>query len=224
MTPEELQKSTAAPDTTGNTPATPEPAKPKAEDTVEYWKEQYNGKNGTAVKLQRMYADTLAEKETLAQKLSQIEVESQAKIQTYEEQMRLAAKKADEAIAQAQKYEKATSVRSKINSDDFKILADLYDDDDVLNLAVKYTDDELTAYLTKQKGKLEKFTKNTTEERNLGSTPTPPPAGQRGTTQVSTADTADALEKATLKGFNSPEYQAAFQAHIAAVMASSQQQ
>lgn len=207
---------------TGNAPATPVDT-PKPEDTVEYWKQQYNGKNGTAVKLQRQLADTLLEKEQLAAKLSEVEVVSTAKIQTYEEQLKAASKAADEARAEAGKYAKASLVRAALGKDEYKVLSELYsDEEDILSLAAKYPEEaELSAFLTKQAGKLSKFTKHTAEERNLGSTPTPPPATSRSSSAVSTQDTSAALEKATLKGFNSPEYKEAFAAHIAAVVASS---
>ena len=222
--PTENPANLPAPDET--TLPVPPDAQPKPEETVEYWKQQFNGKNGTAIKLQRQYEATLARATAAEERLSVVEVEAAAKVQTYEEQAKAAQAAAEKALAEAGKYAKASSVRAKLSSPEFKILADLYsEEEDILNLAVKYNDEELGTFLAKQAAKLSAFTKHTNEDRNLGSLPTPPPANNRTSAATDTKATSAALETAIAKGMsvNSPEYKKLFEEHIQAVMASSTQ-
>lgn len=208
---------------TPEAPATPNPAPatPKPEETVQYWKEQYNGKNGTAVKLQRQNESLALEKENLQGRLSLIEVESQAKVQAAEEARNTAIQEAASAKAEAAQFQKANAVRTIAAAPEYKNAAALLDEDDYKLLA-GMPEDQVKAYLVRQESKLSKFVTGTNEERNLGNLPQGAPAGERQNSQTDLKQLATELEAATAKfGFGSKEYQVAFDNHLRGVMASS---
>ncbi len=203
---------------------TPDPATPattpKPEDTAQYWKDKFNGANGTAIKLQRERETLLGERETLKGKVADVETQLGAIQQTTAEQTAQLKKDLEAAQGQAKAAERVSNVRATVLKD-YAELGKLYDEDDFKLFATKFTDEELKPYLDKQKAKFGTVITDTTADRNSGSLPNPPPASERTPGAVNLQQATDNLEKAMAKGFNSPEYKAAYQQHLAAVMASS---
>lgn len=204
-------------------PATPSPAPatPKPEETVQYWKEQYNGKNGTAVKLQRQNEALALEKSNLQERLSEIEVQTQARVQSAEEARVAAVNLAALAQAEAASYKKADAIRTIAAAPEYINAAKILDEEDYKLLATM-PEDQVKAYLARQEKKLTGFVTSTDAERKQG-TPLPaPPAGERQPATADLKQLATELEEAKLKfGFGSKEYKEKYNAHLQGVIASS---
>lgn len=209
------------PDVTDTTQSATPAAIPKPEDTVQYWKDKFNGANGTAIKLQRERESLLGERETLRSTTADLESKLGAVQQTAAEQAAQLKKDLEAAQKEASAAKRVSDVRATV-AKDYAELAKLYDEDDFKLFATKFTDDELKPYLDKQNAKFGKVKEDTTADRNLGSLPNPPPASERTPGAVDLQQATDNLEKALGQyGIRSPEYAKAREQHLAAVMASS---
>ncbi len=198
----------------------PPASQPKKEEAPVDWQAKFNGMKGTALKEKRRAEKLAAEKQAIEQKYAELEIEVVSTKTTLGQELETYKGKATQNETEAAKLRKQLELGKTIRKD-YPVLVDLFDEG---LLAVDGREgDDLTDYLTKMASKVAGLADQQVRDKAKGSTPPPPPSGERQNPAMSVQEAKANVSKVLAeKGIHSPEYRAAMETYRQALIGAHQ--